>query len=48
MICLLPGFPKPILHGLASFGYAVIHVLKQYCDNDVSQFKAVKVTFINI
>jgi (3R)-3-hydroxyacyl-CoA dehydrogenase / 3a,7a,12a-trihydroxy-5b-cholest-24-enoyl-CoA hydratase / enoyl-CoA hydratase 2 len=39
------GFKKPILHGLCSFGYAVKHIIQEYCDNDVSLFKSVKVRF---
>lgn len=39
------GFDKPILHGLCSFGIAVKHVLKMYCDNDVKLFKSVKARF---
>lgn len=41
----LTGFSTPILHGLCSFGFAVRHILKQYADDDVTKFKAVKTRF---
>lgn len=37
------GFDRPILHGLCTFGFAVKHIIAAYCDNDVNQFKSVKV-----
>jgi acyl dehydratase len=39
------GFDRPILHGLCFFGFASRAVLKEFCANDVTQFKKVSVRF---
>lgn len=39
------NFDRPILHGLATFGFATRAILKTACDNDPSRFKSVRVRF---
>ena len=39
------GFPRPILHGLCSFGVAARHILKRYAGNDPARFKSIRVRF---
>jgi acyl dehydratase len=35
------GFPRPILHGLASFGIACHGILKCFCDHDPGRLRAI-------
>lgn len=39
------GFPKPILHGLCTFGYVGRHVIRQFADGDPRRFKSIRVRF---
>jgi len=39
------GFPKPILHGLCTYGMATHAVLRQFCDYDASRLKRMAVRF---
>lgn len=42
------GFPRPILHGLCTYGYAVRAVVHQSCDGDVERFKEFKARFSGV
>lgn len=39
------GFSTPILHGLATFGFAGRAVLRHFCDSDPARMKAIKIRF---
>lgn len=41
------GFPGPILHGLATYGFAGRAVIKTYCGNDPARLKNMRVRFAN-
>jgi acyl dehydratase len=36
------GFPRPILHGLCTYGHAVRAILYKACNGDVGRFKEFK------
>lgn len=42
------GFPRPILHGLCTFGFATRAVLTGACGGDISRFKAFQVRFADV
>lgn len=39
------NFDKPILHGLATYGFAARAVLKTFCDNDPGRFRSMRARF---
>jgi acyl dehydratase len=39
------GFPKPILHGLCTYGFGVQAILKMWCDYDNTKMKSVTARF---
>lgn len=39
------GFPRPILHGLATKGFACYAILKTFCDFDPTKLKSIAVRF---
>jgi 3-hydroxyacyl-CoA dehydrogenase/3a,7a,12a-trihydroxy-5b-cholest-24-enoyl-CoA hydratase len=45
LIAGLAGFPRPILHGLCTFGFAARAVLRTYGDHDPARFRSIRVRF---
>ena len=43
----LGGFDRPILHGLCFFGIAGRAILREFCGDDVTQFKSISARFIS-
>jgi len=44
----MAGFPKPILHGLCTYGFAGRAILQAWCDNDPARLKAFEVRFSGV
>ncbi len=44
----LGGFPRPILHGLCTYGYAVRAILHKACDGNVAKFKEFRARFSGV
>jgi len=42
------GFPRPILHGLCTYGYAVRAVVHQACNGEVERFKEFRARFSGV
>ena len=42
------AFPRPILHGLCTYGYAVRAILHGACDGDVARFKEFRARFSGV
>ena len=42
------GFPRPILHGLCTYGHAVRAILSKACDGDVERFKEFRARFSGV
>lgn len=42
------GFPKPILHGLCTYGYATRAIIRSACDGDAARFKEFKARFSGV